>query len=44
MHMCVYLFCYMAIIKLSVKPLFWGGSGVEGKEILLNGKPISDWK
>lgn len=42
MHMC--LFCYMVIINLSGKPLFWGEAGVEGKEILLNGKPISDWK
>lgn len=37
--MCVYL--YM-IINLFPKSLIWGRAEVDGKEILLNGKPISN--
>lgn len=40
-HMCVYLFCYM-VIKLFSKSLFGEGVGIEGKEVVLNDKPISN--
>ena len=42
-RMYVCLFCYM-VINLSPKSLFWGGAGIERREILLNGKAISNEK
>lgn len=40
-RMYVCLFCYM-VINFFLKFLFWGGVGIERREILLNGKVISN--